>query len=103
MQDYEIRKHYEAAITDLALFFNVYPIELRGDMKNFLIKKKIIALSTSELYDEQLKRLADQISIFVSRMEKTPPAERGVLEERTFEAILKIEPKKHDYDKTTND
>jgi hypothetical protein len=87
MQDYEIRKHYEAAIHDLAKLFNHPPRDLRESFKWYLIRSGYINHSTTELDDEELGKLADKLSIYHSRMENTPPDERGTLE---FKNILLI-------------
>lgn len=92
MQDYEIRKHYEAALHSLALMFGFQPRLMRNEFKHFLMEQNVIKQSTTELDDERLKGLADKLSVFHSRMENTPPEERGLLD---FRNILKIETKTH--------
>ena len=89
-QNYEIRKHYEAAIDDLAKIYGVKRDYLRAKFKAYLMLQKIIGYSTTELSDEMLKELADKISIYVSRMENTPPNERGFVHVMEFDNILKI-------------
>lgn len=91
MQNYEHRKKLEASLSDLAKLFGLNIKPLRENWKWFLAREGIIKLSTTELDDEQLKKLADQVSIYNSRIENTPPDERGLLE---FQNILKINPKK---------
>lgn len=86
-QDYENRKHYEAALNDLAVMFKIPTKQMRNDFKLQLIQDKIIIGSSMELTDDQLKEYADKISIYYSRMENTPPPERGLV----LKNILKIQ------------
>jgi len=90
MQDYETRKHFEAAVDDLATLHGVTRDSIREEFKDFLVSEFIIKSSTTELSDYQLKALADKISIFRARMENTPPDERGILNTETFKNILRI-------------
>ena len=92
MQDYEIRKHYEAALVDLANVYQIVsPRTLRENFKTFLIEEELIEFSTTELDDEAFKLIADQITIHVTRVKETPTERRGILDRNTFENILKIE------------
>lgn len=93
MQNYEIRKHFEAALHDLAILYNVDKKRLKGGFKLLLSEKKIIKESTTELTDHQLKSLADKLSLYHYRMSNTPPCERGNLNKNELNIILNLKPR----------
>ena len=84
--DYETRKHFEAALADIAKLYGVKRDNIRESFKWFLIREGYIKDSTNELKTEELQKMADMLSKFYGRMNNTPPERRGVID---FKQILK--------------
>lgn len=80
------RKHFEAALGDIAKLYGVGRDSLRDTLKWWLYRNGFIATSTSELSNAQLSALADIMGKFHWRMGNTPPSERAVLD---FNQIFK--------------
>lgn len=80
MISYNTRKHFEAALHDLADLFLVKRAALRDTFKWYLIRNDYIKESTTELSDDELLIMAKQIQKFKIKMENTPPSERGIID-----------------------
>jgi hypothetical protein len=87
MQNYEIRKHYEAALNSLAIMHGFEHSLLRDQFKRFLIQKKLIVRSTTELSEDSLKELADKMTRYHENMVGRSQEEIGLLK---FDNILSI-------------
>jgi len=70
------RKYFEASIHDISKLYGVTPLEIRNELKQFFVRKKIIERSTTELSDEQLQSFAEALNKFFNHMNRTPPNER---------------------------
>lgn len=87
VDSYEVRKHFEATLSELATLYDCDAKGFREHLKAYLRGKGIIQRSTTELPVDTMQLLATQIGKFVYVMrEHTPPAERGVLD---FDLIFK--------------
>ena len=80
MIQYNTRKHFEAALHDLADLFGVKRAALRNTFKWYLIRNDYIKESTTELSDKELLKMAQKIQKFKTKMENTPPRERGIID-----------------------
>jgi hypothetical protein len=73
------RKHFEKIIQEIANMYGETRISIRNEIKDILVERWIIKSSTTELNDEELKKLANLLHGFWADQDQRPPDERSTL------------------------
>jgi len=73
----ECRKFYEGALASLSVLADEPHRQFRERVKYYLIRKGVIQKSTTELQPAQLEAMAEAMTDYFTRTNRTPPEERG--------------------------